>query len=181
MQETPVWPLIWEDPTCLRAIMPVYHSYWAHALGRWGWFWPERDVTWFDFNWIPLAAAFTTDSPDSEWTPCARVHKVFHLLWKIRLSKSKLKKKTATGLCMGLLFSYCHVQLFCHPMDCSWPGSSVHRISQQEYGVGCPILLQGIFPARELNLCFLCLLHRQEDSLPLLNLESPTWYIVYIS
>ena len=90
MQETRVWPLIWENPTCLRAIKPMYHSYWAHALGR---AWPERDVTWFDFNWIPLATAFTTDSPDSEWTPCTRVHKVFHLLWKIRLSKSKLKKK----------------------------------------------------------------------------------------
>ena len=181
MQETRVWPLIWENPTCLRAIKPMYHSYWAHALGRGGWFWPERDVTWFDFNWVPLATAFTTDSPNSEWTPCTRVHKVFHLLWKIRLSKSKLKKKKQPPTCVSvLLFSCCHVQLFCYPMDYSRPGSSVHRISQQEYGVGCHILLQGIFPTQELNPYFLGLLHWQEDSLPLLNLESPTWYIIDI-
>ena len=31
-------------------------------------------------------------------------------------------------------------------MDCSPLGSSVHRISQQEYRSGCHFLLQGIFP-----------------------------------
>ena len=32
MQETQVWPLIWEDPTCLGATKPVRHNYWACAL-----------------------------------------------------------------------------------------------------------------------------------------------------
>ena len=58
----------------------------------------------------------------------------------------------------------------CDPMDCSLPGSSVHRILQariQEYwsgkkkkkntGVGCHFLLQGIFPGIEPT--SLCLLH----------------------
>ena len=35
----------------------------------------------------------------------------------------------------------------CNPMDCSLPGSSVHRDSPgKNIGVGCHALLQGIFP-----------------------------------
>ena len=37
----------------------------------------------------------------------------------------------------------------------------------QNTGVGCCAFLQGIFPARGLNLHLLCLLHRQAGSLPL--------------
>ena len=38
------------------------------------------------------------------------------------------------------------------PMDCSPPGSSVCRDSPgKNPGVGCQVLLQGIFPAQELN------------------------------
>ena len=51
------------------------------------------------------------------------------------------------------------------PVDCSPPGSSVHRILQARVrGVGCHFLLQGLFPTRGLNPH---LLHRQVDSLPL--------------
>ena len=32
MQETRVWSLIWEDPTCQRATKPMCHNYWACAL-----------------------------------------------------------------------------------------------------------------------------------------------------
>ena len=32
MQETRVWSLVWEDPTCCRATKPVHHNYWACAL-----------------------------------------------------------------------------------------------------------------------------------------------------
>ena len=55
------------------------------------------------------------------------------------------------------------VWLFCNPMDCSLPGSSVHGISQANTRVGCHSLLQGIFPTQESNLH---LLHWQVDSLP---------------
>ena len=37
----------------------------------------------------------------------------------------------------------------CDPMDCSQPGSSVHRDSPgKDTGVGCHFLLQGIFQAK---------------------------------
>ena len=48
----------------------------------------------------------------------------------------------------------------CDPLDCSLPGSSVHRIfSGKNTGVGCRFLLQGIFPTQGSNLHLLCLLH----------------------
>ena len=34
-------------------------------------------------------------------------------------------------------------------------------------GVGCHALLQGLFPTQGLNLCLVCLLHWQADSIPL--------------
>ena len=50
---------------------------------------------------------------------------------------------------------------------CSWdsPGNNT--------GVGCPFLLQGIFPTGGLNPCLLHVLHWQADSLPLSNRGSP--------
>ena len=32
MQETWVWSLVWEDPTCHRATKPMHHNYWACNL-----------------------------------------------------------------------------------------------------------------------------------------------------
>ena len=32
MQGTPVWSLVWEDPTCLKASKPVRCNYWVHTL-----------------------------------------------------------------------------------------------------------------------------------------------------
>ena len=40
--------------------------------------------------------------------------------------------------------------------------------------MGCHSLLQGIFPTEGSNLCLLCFLHCQADSLPLNHLESPS-------
>ena len=41
----------------------------------------------------------------------------------------------------------------CNPIDCSLPGSSVHRISPgKNIGVGCHSLLHGIFPIQGQNL-----------------------------
>ena len=53
----------------------------------------------------------------------------------------------------------------CHPMDCSLPGSSVYWDSpDKNAGVGCHILLQGIFLTQGWNSCLLCLLHWQMGS-----------------
>ena len=42
--------------------------------------------------------------------------------------------------------------IFCKPMDCSPPGSSVHGVSPgKKTGVGCHALLQGVFPTQGLN------------------------------
>ena len=62
-----------------------------------------------------------------------------------------------------------HVQLFCNPMNCSSPGSSVQGFPRQEYWRGLP-LFTGIFPTQGLNPH---LLHLQADSLPLSHLGSP--------
>ena len=59
----------------------------------------------------------------------------------------------------------------CDPTDCSPPGSSVHEDSPgKNTGVGCPALLQGIFPTQGLNLLFLCLLHCRWILYPLSHL-----------
>ena len=59
----------------------------------------------------------------------------------------------------------------CNPMDCSPPGSSVHRDSPgKNTGVSCHALLQGIFPTQGSNLC---LPYYQAESLPLHHLGSP--------
>ena len=55
----------------------------------------------------------------------------------------------------------------CDHMDWSLPGSSVHAILQARIGVGCHVLLQGIFLTQGLNPCLLHLLHWQLGSLSL--------------
>ena len=67
------------------------------------------------------------------------------------------------------------VRLFCNPMDCSLPASSVHGILQARMnaGVGCHFLPQSIFPTQELNPCLLHLLHQKADSLLRSHLGSP--------
>ena len=49
----------------------------------------------------------------------------------------------------------------CDPMDCTI------ALSSQNTGVGSSSLLQEIFPTQGSNLCFICVLHWQESSLPL--------------
>ena len=65
--------------------------------------------------------------------------------------------------------------LFCNPMDCSPPGSSVHGILQAETLEWVAIsLLQGTFLAQESNLHLLCRRHWQTHFLPLSHLGSPS-------
>ena len=58
-------------------------------------------------------------------------------------------------------------------LPCSWdfPGKNIE--------VGCHFLLQGIFPTQGSNLCLLCLLHWQADSLPLHHLGS--FFHIYLT
>ena len=53
------------------------------------------------------------------------------------------------AVCVKLLS---HVWLSLHPMDCSPPGSSIHRDSPgKNTGIGCHALIQGIFPTHRSN------------------------------
>ena len=56
----------------------------------------------------------------------------------------------------------------CNPMDCS-PTRLLYpwNFLGKNTGVSCHFLLQGLFLTQGLNLCVLCFLHRQADSLPL--------------
>ena len=63
----------------------------------------------------------------------------------------------------------CHVLLFCNPMDCILQGFP-WDFPGKNTGVLCHFLLQEIFLIQGLRLCLLCLLHWQEDSLPLSHL-----------
>ena len=69
----------------------------------------------------------------------------------------------------------------CDPMDCSPPGSSVTGDSPgKDTGVGCHVLLQGIFPTQESNLCLLWLSYWQANSLPVALPEKPDVMIPYL-
>ena len=112
------------------------------------------------------------------------------LLWRNMLTIDKLTgrkfKPTLLTLDLGsfhnhvymcillLLFLLSHIQLFCNPMDCSPPDSSVHGISQQEYWRGCHFLLQGIFFTQGSNLH---LPDWQVNSLPLSHQGSPPFFL----
>ena len=76
------------------------------------------------------------------------------------------KKTFKAMLCVCLVAQSCPTLR--DPMDCSLPGSSVHRDSPgKNTEVGCHALLQGSFPIQGSNLSLLCLLHWQAGSLPL--------------
>ena len=65
------------------------------------------------------------------------------------------------------------------PVDCSPPGSSVHGISQARILEWAAMTSsRGSLLTQGLNLCLLCLRHRQVDSLSLCHLRSHTCKVV---
>ena len=75
-------------------------------------------------------------------------------------------------LLLVIVYLLSSIQLFCNPMDCSPPGSSVHEIFPgKNTWVSCHFLFQGIFPNQGSNPH---LLHWQADSLPLSHQETFT-------
>ena len=79
------------------------------------------------------------------------------------------KKISLYCLCCCCLIAK-HVLLFCIPLDCSPPGSSVHEISQTRILKWVAISSRGIFPTQRSSLS---LLHWQVDSLPLKHQGGP--------
>ena len=73
-------------------------------------------------------------------------------------------------LCVCVVSCISRVQLFCDPMDCSLPGSSVLGDSPDKNTVVCcHFLLQGICQTQAANLRLQCW---QADSFPLSHLGS---------
>ena len=97
------------------------------------------------------------------------------MLWIPELRKAwspPIQKCTGQWLAAGVVCSFCHVLLVTswavtHQAPCPWnsPGLST--------GVGCPSLLQGVFPAQGSNLRVSCGLHLQVDSSSLGHLGRP--------
>ena len=79
----------------------------------------------------------------------------------IKFSRSDVESKPSQFLSLLLLFSCSVMFNSCDLIDCSPPGSSVHRISQARI-LGCHFLLQGIFLIQGMNPRFL---HWQAESL----------------
>ena len=75
---------------------------------------------------------------------------------------------------MLLLLSHFSCVQLCNPIDCSPPGSSVHRILQARTLEWVTISSsRGIFPSQGSNPSLSCLLHWQADSLPLVPPGKP--------
>ena len=90
----------------------------------------------------------------------------FFLSLRCLTPTNKLKNQSVEcqrGQTETCVLSHSVVSSFCDPIDCSSPGSSVHRYAPGENtGVGCHVLLQGIFPTQGSNPGLTC----QGDSLP---------------
>ena len=69
------------------------------------------------------------------------------------------------------------VLLFATPWTIAYQAPLPMEFSRQEYWSGLPFPTPGDLPDQGLNLCLLCLLHWQADSLPLYYLGCPCVYI----
>ena len=70
----------------------------------------------------------------------------------VKCSSSACPKKISSCLILLMCVVTQLCLPLCSPMDCSPPGSSVHGDSPgKNTGVGCHVLLQGIFPIQGLN------------------------------
>ena len=72
--------------------------------------------------------------------------------WIKMLLIGKENSSSLGGNCAVCVKLLSHVRLSLHPMDCSPPGSSIHRDSpDKNTGIGCHALIQGIFPTHGSN------------------------------
>ena len=75
-----------------------------------------------------------------------------------------------------MLSHFSPVWLFCNPMDCSLPGSSVHGILHARILEWVAMPSSGrIFPTQGLNQCLFGFLHWQASSLPLVPPGKPRY------
>ena len=89
--------------------------------------------------------------------------------WNHLLCFCITSKKSTTCSTLSLLLSWCMVlgHLVVFSSATTWAVTRHGIFPGKNTGVDCHFLLQGIFPAQGTNLCLLCLLLCQTDSLPL--------------
>ena len=122
----------------------------------------------------------TTRIPPRTQCPCSRCANKDASAW----TTEQAEYLPQHGPCIKILLPCVRAQwlqpcpTLCDPMDCSPSGSSVHGDSPgKNTGMGCPALLQGIFPTQGLNPHILPLLHWQAGSLPWAPPEKPTPFL----
>ena len=111
-------------------------------------------------GWVSISFSRGSFRP-SDWTWISCIRGRFFTIW-------------ATSVC--LVAQSCPI--FCYPMDCSSPGSSVCRDSPgRNTGVGYHALLQGILPTQEsnpgLSHCRWIAYHLSHQGSPISYQESP--------
>ena len=81
-------------------------------------------------------------------------------MWLVVVQGSEALDYSNSAAFIAVVLFALSCQLFCSPMGCSPPGSSVHGSLQARIlGRVATFLLQGIFLTQRLNLHLLCLLH----------------------
>ena len=93
------------------------------------------------------------------------------------------RENVCVCVCVCLCFVTQLCLTLCNPMDCSPPDSSVHGDSPgKNTGVGCPALLQSIFPTQRLNPslphCRWILYHLRHQGSP--KWENKEWEIQFM-
>ena len=66
--------------------------------------------------------------------------------WKNQVNLNEMCSLVNSIIVIVVIWSLSCGQLFCHPTDCTLPGSSVHGISQQEHWSGLPFPPPGDLP-----------------------------------
>ena len=159
----------------------------THSVGK-----KKRETEW---NWLPncLLSFSAVSEYKRSWFPCSLC--ILPLSWNpqdflhirshhlptevILLLPFPLVPLVSVWPCREnvVVFSRSGVSDSLNPMGCSPPGSSVHgNTPGKNTGVGCYVLLQGIFPTQRLNLRSPAL---QADSLPAEPPGKPNAFWVY--
>ena len=160
----------WGRVLCHRHVSSVTNWVWKGEVSRLKWPSSVHDLTWHipqtcpEFSW----ATVNPGLHETSWRPVLiALGWSLITLWFLICYLLEIIRNAWLWVCACVLSDFSCVRL-CDPMDCSPPCSSVHGDSPgKNTGVGCHLLLQGIFPTWGSNPHLLCLLPWQAGSLPL--------------
>ena len=124
---------------------------WMASLTRWMWVWVNSRSWWWTGRPGMLRFMGQKESDTTEWLNWTKLN------WKKPYSQTLYNQRCSPSRSVALVMWLWTVGLG-NPMDCSLPGSYL-AFSGKNTGVGCCVLLQGIFLTQGSNLCLLCLLY----------------------